>query len=88
MKAGNHILKLIILIPFLFLPSLFLTAQEHELKIHYLGHSAFVLEFDNGITVVTDYGHENVWKEWGWDSPINTINRLVPDVMTYSHTNH
>jgi len=57
-------------------------------KIHYLGHSAFVLQFDNGINIVTDYGHYNAWVDWGWDSPIHDINELVPDVMTYSHTNH
>ncbi|MBN2414990.1 MBL fold metallo-hydrolase [bacterium] len=54
-------------------------------RVHYLGHSAFVLRFDNGITVVTDYGHENIWKEWGWDSPILSIGDLQPDVMTFSH---
>jgi len=59
-----------------------------ELKIHYLGHSAFVMGFDNGTTIVTDYGNENAWLQWGWDSPINTIGNLVPDVMTYSHTHH
>lgn len=59
-----------------------------ELKIHYLGHSAFIMDFDNGISIVTDYGKDNAWKDWGWDSPINTIGDLVPDVMTYSHTYH
>lgn len=54
-------------------------------RVHYLGHAAFVLQFDNGITVVTDYGHENIWKEWGWDSPILSIGSLQPDVMTFSH---
>jgi len=55
------------------------------LKIHYLGHSAFVLEFDNGITVVTDYGEYNAFAHQGWDSPIHDIGELKPDVMTYSH---
>jgi len=49
-----------------------------------LGHSAFVLRFDE-ITVVTDYGKPNAWKEWGWNSPIHDIGELVPDIMTYSH---
>jgi len=62
--------------------------QDPEIKIHYLGHSSFVLQFNNGITVVTDYGKENAWKGWGWDSPIHQLNGLVPDVMTYSHTFH
>jgi len=65
----------------------FLYAQSSnpEIKIHYLGHSAFVMQFDNGINIVTDYGKENAWIEWGWDSPINDIGDLVPDVMTFSH---
>ena len=60
-------------------------SSEPEIKIHYLGHSAFVLQFDNGITIVTDYGHYNAWVNWGWDSPIHNIGDLVPDVMTFSH---
>ncbi len=55
------------------------------LKIHYLGHSSFVLQFDNDITVVCDYGHYNAWAP-AWDSPIHDIGDLVPNIMTYSHT--
>ena len=55
------------------------------LKIHYLGHSSFILNFDNGITLVFDYGQENAWVEWGYDSKINSMGNLVPDVMIYSH---
>ena len=62
-----------------------LHSSEPEIKIHYLGHSAFVLQFDNGINIVTDYAHYNAWVDWGWDSPIYSIGNLVPDVMTYSH---
>jgi len=36
------------------------------INIHYLGHSSFVLSFDNGINLVTDYGKENAWKNWGY----------------------
>jgi L-ascorbate metabolism protein UlaG (beta-lactamase superfamily) len=63
-------------------------SEEVVIKIHYLGHSAFVLQFDNGINIVTDYGHYNAWADWGWDSPIHNFGDLIPDVMTYSHTNH
>lgn len=63
-------------------------AEDTVVKIHYLGHSAFVLQFDNGINIVSDYGHYNAWVDWGWDSPIHDIGNLIPDVMTYSHTNH
>lgn len=59
-------------------------AEEAKVDIHYLGHSAFVMQFDNGITVVTDYGYYNAWAP-AWDSPIHDIGDLVPDVMTYSH---
>jgi len=62
-----------------------LSAEEAAVKIHYLGHSAFVLQFDNGVNIVCDYGHYNAWVKWGWDSPIHDIGNLVPDIMTYSH---
>jgi L-ascorbate metabolism protein UlaG (beta-lactamase superfamily) len=55
------------------------------LNIHYLGHSSFVLLFDNGVSLVTDYGKENAWVDWGWDSPISDIGNLIPDILTYSH---
>ncbi|MFC2152222.1 MBL fold metallo-hydrolase [Bacteroidota bacterium] len=58
--------------------------HSQEIRLHYLGHSAFVMQFDD-ITVVTDYGKPNAWKQWGWDSPIHDIGNLVPDIMTYSH---
>jgi len=60
-------------------------SSEPEITVHYLGHSAFVLQFDNGIKIVTDYGCHNAWVNWGWDSPIHDIGDLVPNVMTYSH---
>ena len=59
-----------------------------EIKIHYLGHSSFVIQFDNGISILTDYGKFNAWAQWGWDSPINDIGDFVPQVVTYSHTHH
>lgn len=45
-------------------------SSDPEVTIHYLGHSAFVLQFTNGTTLVTDYGHHNAWVEWGWHSPM------------------
>ena len=60
-------------------------SSQPEIKVHYLGHSAFVLQFDNGITIVTDYGHYNAWINWGWDSPIHDFGDMVPNVITYSH---
>jgi L-ascorbate metabolism protein UlaG (beta-lactamase superfamily) len=63
-------------------------ASPVEVRIHYLGHASFVLQFDNGVNVLTDYGSYNAWAEWGWDSPIHDVGDLVPHVMTYSHTHH
>jgi len=62
-------------------------SSDAVIKIHYLGHASFVLQFDNGITIVTDYGHYNAWINWGWDSPIHNFGDLAPNVMTFSH-NH
>jgi len=50
--------------------------------LHYLGHAAFVLEFDNGISVLTDYGKSHAY---GLDSPIYGLGSLKPDILTYSH---
>ncbi len=75
----KHLL-LILAISLLFEISIY----SQNVQIHYLGHSAFVFEFDD-ITVVTDYGKPNAWKQWGWDSPIHNIGDLIPDVMVYSH---
>lgn len=58
------------------------------IRVHYLGHAAFVLQFGSELTVVCDYGAPNAWLEWGWDSPIHDIGDLVPDVITTSHTEH
>jgi len=53
-----------------------------EVSIHYLGHSSFILQFDNGISVLTDYGTSNCW---GLTSPIYDIGEFVPTILTYSH---
>jgi L-ascorbate metabolism protein UlaG (beta-lactamase superfamily) len=59
--------------------------SQPDIFIHYLGHSSFLLQFDNGITILTDYGTS---RAWGLDSPIYGIGELRPDVVTYSHTAH
>ena len=74
--------KYLILLAITFLQSI--QSFSQNIDIHYLGHSAFVLSFDD-ITVVSDYGKPNAWKQWGWDSQIHDIGKLMPDVMTYSH---
>ena len=55
---------------------------EPDIHIHYLGHSAFVLQFDNGISVLTDYGQS---RAYGLDSPIYDVGDFQPTVITYSH---
>lgn len=57
-------------------------AQNTEINIHYLGHSSFVIHFDNGLYVVADYGTSNAY---GLASPIFSIGSLQPDIMTFSH---
>ena len=59
--------------------------SEPDIFIHYLGHASFILQFDNGISVLTDHGTSNAW---GLDSPIYEIENFIPDVATYSHTVH
>ncbi len=86
MKQSKIKIHLILFILFFYYGLLCATNDdEPTIKIHYLGHSAFVIQFDNGINLVTDYGHYNIWVDSGWDSPIHSIGDLVPDVMTYSH---
>ena len=79
------------------LPSLFLSilicfstiitstsnAQEPDIYIHYLGHSSFVIYFDNGLHILTDYGTSN---SYGLPSPIYSIGNFAPDIITFSHT--
>jgi L-ascorbate metabolism protein UlaG (beta-lactamase superfamily) len=50
--------------------------------IHYLGHASFLLQFDNGVSVLTDYGQSN---SYGLNSPIYDWAGPEPDVLTFSH---
>jgi L-ascorbate metabolism protein UlaG (beta-lactamase superfamily) len=56
--------------------------EEPLLRLHYLGHSSFVLRFADGVSVLTDYGKSNAF---GLDSPIHDLGDLHPDVVLYSH---
>lgn len=58
------------------------TAAEPVVRIHYLGHASFYLRFDNGISVLTDYGKS---RAYGLNSPIFGIGQRTPDVATFSH---
>lgn len=55
---------------------------EPLLRIHYLGHSSFILRFGTGISLLTDYGKSNAY---GLDSPIYDLAEFQPDVVLYSH---
>jgi L-ascorbate metabolism protein UlaG (beta-lactamase superfamily) len=56
--------------------------EEPLLRLHYLGHSSFVLRFADGVSVLTDYGKSNAF---GLESPIHDLGDLHPDVVLYSH---
>ncbi len=66
----------------LFLGSLSFLHADPEIRIHYLGHASFLLEFDNGISVLTDFGRSNAW---GLNSPIYDLMGFTPTILTYSH---
>jgi L-ascorbate metabolism protein UlaG (beta-lactamase superfamily) len=51
-------------------------------RIHYLGHASFLLQFDNGISVLTDYG---VSKAYGNNSPVYDLTGREPTIVTLSH---
>ena len=56
--------------------------DESGLRLHYLGHSSFILAFGNGVTVLTDYGES---RAYGLDSPVYDAGDLKPDLVLYSH---
>jgi len=72
---------------FLLILTLFIicSCQKNEVKLHYLGHSAVFLEFNEKVTVLCDYGNKNAYLSWGWDSPIYDAGMPGPDLLCYSH---
>jgi L-ascorbate metabolism protein UlaG (beta-lactamase superfamily) len=54
------------------------------MRIHYLGHASFVLRFENGVSVLMDYGVSNAY---GLASPIFDVSGADPSIVTFSH-NH
>jgi len=57
-------------------------SESPVVYVHYLGHASFIFEFDNGVTILTDYGKSHSYE---LDSPIFGLGELKPDVVTYSH---
>ena len=58
------------------------TPAAPDIRIHYLGHSAFLLFFDNGASILTDYGQS---RAYGLDSPIYDLGDFQPTIVLYSH---
>jgi len=58
-------------------------SPQPVVQIHYLGHASFLLQFDNGVSVLTDYGQS---RSYGLDSPIYDVEGFEPDVVTFSHS--
>ena len=52
-----------------------------EVSLHYLGHSAFVLTFDDGTTILTEDGDS---RTYGVGSP-DDLGDLDPDIVIYAH---
>jgi L-ascorbate metabolism protein UlaG (beta-lactamase superfamily) len=61
------------------------SAAPPLLHIHFLGHAAFILEFDNGLSVLSDYGDAS---ETGWPVRVFDPGGFRPDIVTYSQPQH
>jgi len=82
MKKQIYLKSLILYLVSFFCSFTQLPAQQPDVLIHYLGHSSFIIQFDNGVKILTDYGTSN---SYGLPSPIYDMGHLQPDVVTYSH---
>jgi len=63
-------------------PDLKSTLSGPDIRLHYLGHAAFLLHFDTGSSVLMDYGQSCAYE---LDSPVYDIGSLQPTIVTYSH---
>ncbi|MDQ7816396.1 MAG: MBL fold metallo-hydrolase [Melioribacteraceae bacterium] len=72
------------LILFAFMVATGIYPQIPSVELKYQGHASFLMKFDNGRTVLIDYGISNVYKEYGYESPIAPV-YITPDIVTYSH---
>jgi L-ascorbate metabolism protein UlaG (beta-lactamase superfamily) len=59
--------------------------QTGAICVYYLGHASFMFEFDNGVTLLADYGRS---RSYGLESPIYGIGDFRPDILLYTHTHH
>lgn len=76
---------LLLLVPLSNLHSQGITQEKDHISIEYLGHSCFYIDFFGEVSVLTDYGKPDAYKEYGWSSPIRRLEDLHPDILTYSH---
>ncbi|MBP7866727.1 MAG: MBL fold metallo-hydrolase [Acidobacteria bacterium] len=58
------------------------SGRAPSVRLHYLGHASFVFAFDNGVTLLVDYGVSNAY---GLTSPIHDLGDLKPDLVAYTH---
>jgi len=61
------------------------TETPPSIDVHFLGHAAFILEFDDGLTVLSDYGDAS---QTGWAVRVFEFGSFRPDIVTYSQTHH
>jgi L-ascorbate metabolism protein UlaG (beta-lactamase superfamily) len=61
------------------------TSTAAAVRIHFLGHAAFILKFDNGLAVLSDYGDVS---QTGWPVQVFGFGSFQPDIVTYSQTHH
>ena len=59
--------------------------RQPDIRLHYLGHASFILNFEERTKVLTDFGTS---RAWGLDSPIYPVGLFRPDVLTTSHLHH
>jgi L-ascorbate metabolism protein UlaG (beta-lactamase superfamily) len=62
-------------------------ANENEplVSIHYLGHCSFILQFNDSLSVLTDYAASYPYYSAEYNSPVYNIYNFIPDIATYSH---
>jgi L-ascorbate metabolism protein UlaG (beta-lactamase superfamily) len=59
---------------------------DQAVNIHYLGHCAFILQFDDTLSVITDYAESYPYYSQAYISPIYKIyDGFTPDIATISH---
>lgn len=56
--------------------------EAPAVRLHYLGHSSFLFLFDNGVSLLIDYGQS---RAYGLDSPIHEIGDFRPTLAAYTH---